>query len=198
MFLKEHTFNHEADDVNQALNLPEYILENCREKIFFATIANALQQQELYGDDDEQAPKELMTMSGALMRTLQMIDDPVEYAVTLFCFKDDYNTIKHAYAASLFINQESKGINKAKIDILIKLKEVSMMEEYLKKGKQSKALSLNGLLKRIELVKAVEYNWKNYIKQLRNNNFYYIDIEENSEKSIDFDVDDLLNNLSDD
>jgi hypothetical protein len=72
MILKERDFDHNRDEFHEAMNIPGYIRTKCRERIFFAAFSNALQRAELFEDEDD-APKDMSTVTGDLQRCLKTI-----------------------------------------------------------------------------------------------------------------------------
>ena len=108
MILKNREFNHSKDHFHDAMNIPGYVRTKCRERIFFAAFSNALQRQELFEDEDD-APKEMCTVTGDLQRCLSLITDPLEYEYTLLTFYGHQRMAMEAYGKYKYLKSNNKS-----------------------------------------------------------------------------------------
>lgn len=190
MILKDREFNHNKDAFHEAMNIPSYIRTKCRERIFFASFSNALQRAELFEDEDD-APKEMSTVTGDLQRCLQMITDPLEYEYTLLTFYGHQRMAMEAYGKYKYL----KSNNKSKEDKL-KLSIINLIEELRSKDDDDDQeedeidnLTVNTAIKRISIVKDSIYNFDTYLKLLTK--------KLSSRPNDDFNVDDFLKDVFD-
>ena len=204
MFLKSTSINHDAETLDQALNLSTTELYRCRERVFFATIANALQRVDLY-EDSEDCPREFRTKTGDLSRTLSLISNPLEYEYTLLVFTRLQDLTQDTVAKSLALNDDrmSKG-SRAKLQLMINLADM-VMEHQLssddtddeetdnENSSDRQPITPGMLFKRIDLVKKAHYSWDTYYNMIKAKNFYYP--KNGVSTGSDFDIDDMLNNL---
>jgi hypothetical protein len=203
MVLKNAQMNHESNNIHEALPLSKRQRERCRERVFFATMANGLQSSELYGDDEESCPPEMSTKSGDLTRTLQLINDPLEYEYTLLTFLKLHGLAHESMEKYLAMN--SKNLSKSersKIELMLNLHDLVVRQ----KAEEEEGMTAEfvvtpkSLFDRADLVKSSHYNWETYFNMVKAKNFYYL-LDEDSEpkqKGSDFDIDDMLRNVFND
>ena len=201
MVLKNLTFNHEADNFHEAIGVNEKQRNRCRERVFFATIANALQGLELYEDDDDR-PAEFTSKTGDLSRTLKLIEDPIEYEYTLFMFIKYQSLAQESVAKWVAMNNSDLSeSSKAKLKIMMQLEDL-ILDHHAKHGdddddrskssnsKPELIVTPGSMLKRIDLVKQSHYSFDTYYNMVE---FKNLNGAKRSSGS-DFDVDDLLRN----
>lgn len=209
MFLKSAVINHQADSLNEAMNLSQNQLYRCREKIIFSTIANALQGMELY-EDREDCPSEFKTVTGDLSRTLSLITNPLEYEFTLLTFMKLQDLTSDVIGKYIALNRPDvpKAI-KSKLNFLMSVADLfiehklasSDDEDDSDDGKKSDtdnhnhAITPGMLFKRIDLVKSSQYSWDTYYNMIKSKNFYYGKNVSSGSGGGDFDIDNMLNNL---
>ena len=188
MLLANREFNHETENFHESLGISDEIRVRCRERIFFNTFSNALQRLELFEDDDD-APKELRTVSGDLQRCLRTITDQLEYEYTLMIFNNTQRMAMEsfAYYRHMLENHDNR-------EDRIKLKIMELVEEMRgSKDEEDPISRLNkkSMVKRIKLVKQSHYNFDTYLNML--NRWANGNTQDFTEKKPD--IDDLLRNL---
>jgi hypothetical protein len=188
MLLKERDFNHDKDEFHEAMNIPGYIRTKCRERIFFAAFSNALQRAELFEDEDD-APKDMSTVTGDLQRCLKMINDPLEYEYTLLTFYGHQRMAMEAYSRYKYLNSSSQSkedkIKLSIINLMMDLKEKQEDEENNSKEEDEiDNITVNTTIKRISIVKSSLYNFDTYLKLITK--------KLSSRPDGDFNVDDFL------
>ena len=188
MILKNREFNHSKDHFHDAMNIPGYVRTKCRERIFFAAFSNALQRQELF-EDEEDAPKEMSTVTGDLQRTLSMITDELEYEYTLLTFYGHQRMAMEAYSRYKYLNSSSQSkedkIKLSIINLMMDLKEKQEDEENnSKEDDEIDNITVNTTIKRISIVKSSLYNFDTYLK--------LVSKKLSSRPDSDFNVDDFL------
>jgi hypothetical protein len=188
MLLKERDFNHDKDEFHEAMNIPGYIRTKCRERIFFASFSNALQRAELF-EDEEDAPKDMSTVTGDLQRCLRMITDPLEYEYTLLTFYGHQRMAMEAYGKYKYLNSSSQSkedkIKLSIINLMMDLKDRQEDEENnTKEDDEIDNITVNTTIKRISIVKSSLYNFDTYLKLITK--------KLSSRPDGDFNVDDFL------
>jgi hypothetical protein len=188
MLLKERDFDHNRDEFHEAMNIPGYIRTKCRERIFFAAFSNALQRAELFEDEDD-APKDMSTVTGDLQRCLKMINDPLEYEYTLLTFYGHQRMAMEAYSRYKYLNSSSQSkedkIKLSIINLMMDLKEKQEDEENnSKEDDEIDNITVNTTIKRISIVKSSLYNFDTYLK--------LVSKKLSSRPDSDFNVDDFL------
>jgi hypothetical protein len=188
MILKERDFDHTKDEFHEAMNIPGYIRTKCRERIFFAAFSNALQRAELFEDEDD-APKDMSTVTGDLQRCLKMINDPLEYEYTLLTFYGHQRMAMEAYSRYKYLNSSSQSkedkIKLSIINLMMDLKEKQEDEENnSKEDDEIDNITVNTTIKRISIVKSSLYNFDTYLK--------LVSKKLSSRPDSDFNVDDFL------
>lgn len=188
MILKEREFNHTKDEFHEAMNIPSYVRTKCRERIFFAAFSNALQRAELFEDEDD-APKDMSTVTGDLQRCLKMINDPLEYEYTLLTFYGHQRMAMEAYGRYKYLNSTSQSkedkIKLSIINLMMDLKDKQDDEETsTKEEDEIDNITVNTTIKRISLVKSSHYNFETYLKLITK--------KLSSRPDADFNVDDFL------
>jgi hypothetical protein len=188
MILKERDFNHTKDEFHEAMNIPGYIRTKCRERIFFAAFSNALQRAELFEDEDD-APKDMSTVTGDLQRCLKLITDPLEYEYTLLTFYGHQRMAMEAYSRYKYLNSSSQSkedkIKLSIINLMMDLKEKQEDEENNSTEEDEiDNITVNTTIKRISIVKSSLYNFDTYLK--------LVSKKLSSRPDSDFNVDDFL------
>lgn len=188
MVLATNQLNHEVDNFHEALGITDYTRTKCRERIFFSAISNALQRDELFEDEDD-APKDMRTVTGDLQRCLRLITDPLEYEYTLLIFQPSQRTAMKSVA--LYLAMKDRRIDKEDI---LKIKLFDLLEKMHDKDQndeddepQIDMIDRKTMMKRCELVKNSHYNFDTYMNMLKR-----------WANSTDSDVDDLLKNIFND
>ena len=200
MKIKHVKFDHTAEGFYDAIGITTEMMVKCKERIFFSTFSNAIQSLELFEDRDE-APKELVTVTGDFQKTLSIIEDSLEYEYTLMEFMNTHNMAMAAVARWEFKNKAMKGNNKKKsmlLDIMDMVTELKMEHEKTKNefAEENIAFGITpkGLLKRIEFTKSSHYDFDVYLNMVekynKSNNRNNDDNHSNSD-----DIDDFLRTI---
>lgn len=165
MILKDREFNHSKDAFHEAMNIPSYVRTKCRERIFFSSISNALQRIELFEDEDD-APKDMSTVTGDLQRCLKMITDPLEYEYTLLTFYGHQRMAMEAFGKYKFLNSKDQSKeDKLKLSIINLIQELRSDDDDDDEEEDAvDKLNSSTLLERINIVKQSHYNFDTYLK----------------------------------
>lgn len=193
MILKNREFDHNQDHFHEAMQIPSYIRTRCRERIFFSAFSNALQKIELFEDEDD-APKEMSTVTGDLQRTLSMITDDLEYEYTLLTFYGHQKMAMEAFGRYKYLNSKDQSKeDKLKLSIINLIQELKDRDDDDDDKKEEEDeidnITVNTIIKRISIVKDSQYNFDVYLKQLTQ--------KLSSRPDSDFNVDDFLKNIFD-
>lgn len=191
MILKNREFDHSKDHFHDAMKIPSYIRTRCRERIFFSAFSNALQRQELFEDEDD-APKEMSTVTGDLQRTLSMITDELEYEYTLLTFYGHQKLAMEAFGRYKYLNSKDKSKeDKLKLSIINLIQELKDRDDEDDEREEDEIdnVTVNTAIKRISIVKDSHYNFETYLKQLSQ--------KLSSRPDSDFNVDDFLKDIFD-
>lgn len=191
MILKNREFDHSKDHFHDAMKIPSYIRTRCRERIFFSAFSNALQKQELFEDEDD-APKEMSTVTGDLQRTLSMITDELEYEYTLLTFYGHQKLAMEAFGRYKYLNSKDKSKeDKLKLSIINLIQELKDRDDEDEEREEDEIdnVTVNTAIKRISIVKDSHYNFETYLKQLSQ--------KLSSRPDSDFNVDDFLKDIFD-
>jgi hypothetical protein len=189
MILKERDFNHNKDAFHEAMNIPSYMRTKCRERIFFASFSNALQREELFEDEND-APKDMSTVTGDLQRCLRMINDPLEYEYTLLTFYGHQRMAMEVYAKFKFLNSNSQSKeDKIKMSIINLIHELKSKddEDDDKEEDEIDNINVTNAIKRVHYVKKSSYNFDTYLSMLTKNL--------SNHPNNDFNVDDFLKDI---
>jgi hypothetical protein len=199
MSFRDIKFDHAEDNFHLALGITSEIKTICRERIFFASLSNALQAEELFDDLDD-APKEFKTVTGDLQRLIPMITSPIEYDYTLLVFMMYQRMAKEVYSHYRNFKDDPAASREEQIKMqiikgIMKLKEMKDREESGENNTDDdddsiEVLSKESLTERIKLVKKSGYNFDKYLSLLRST-----DIISSRNNRSDFDITDLLSGL---
>jgi hypothetical protein len=198
MSFRDIKFDHTEDNFHLALGVTPEIKNICRERIFFASLSNALQADELFDDMDD-APKEFKTVTGDLQRLISMITNPIEYDYTLLVFMMYQRMAKEVYSHYRNTKDDPAATleDQVKMQIIkgiMKLKEIKDREESGESNTDdddsTEVLSKESLTERISLIKKSGYNFDKYLNLLQSTN-----IINSRNKPSDFDISDLLSGL---
>jgi hypothetical protein len=157
------TPNHSADNIHKALNIPESVVNTCREKIFFTAIANALFVNEMY-DETNEAPRSLTTVTGDLHKCLQMSDNQLEYEVILLEFLRNHDVALSAYKhyEMMYNNEDPETSKKFRaITKLLELKELFGSKD--DEDKDVNKITPATMISRVKFVKKSNYNFVKYM-----------------------------------
>lgn len=193
MLLANREFNHGTNDFHESLGISDETLIRCRERIFFTALSNALQRLELFEDIND-APREMLTVSGDLKRCLRTITDQLEYEYTLMIFNTTQRMAMESFAYYRHkLQSEDNREDRIKYKIMELVEEMRGQEDDDEDEEEELIHRLNKktMVKRIKLVKQSHYNFDTYLNMLKrwangNTNDF---IEKKP------DIDDLLRNL---
>ena len=197
MSFRDTKFDHAEDNFHLALGITSEIKTICRERIFFASLSNALQAEELFDDEDE-TPKEFKTVTGDLQRLISMITNPIEYDYTLLVFMMYQRMAKEVYSHYRNTKEDPTASREEQIKMqiikgIMKLKEIKDREESGESNTDdddTEVLSKESITERINLIKKSGYNFDKYLNLLEST-----DIINSRNKKSDFDITDLLSGL---
>lgn len=165
MFLKTTKFNHEADSFNVALGISEETMTIVREMVFFSTIANKYQRDELYGEEDY--PPGMDKVSGDLQRCVGLIKTEEQYTQLLLNFRSYQNIAIQTVAIREVM--DGKIENDDDPEFSKKVKTLKMVEQIISKLKDEEEvkhdindINKDTMFKRIDLVRKSEYNFDIY------------------------------------
>jgi hypothetical protein len=193
MLLANREFNHETENFHESLGISDEVRVRCRERIFFNTFSNALQRLELFEDDDD-APKELRTVSGDLQRCLRTITDQLEYEYTLMIFNNTQRIAMESFAYYRhMLESHDNREDRIKLKIMELVEEMRGSKDNEEDDEEDPISRLNkkSMVKRIKLVKQSHYNFDTYLNML--NRWANGNTQDFTEKKPD--IDDLLRNL---
>lgn len=185
MELIKLTPNHSAENIHKALNIPEDVMNICREKIFFTAIANALFVNEMYNELDE-APRSLTTVTGDLHKCLQMSDNQLEYEVILLDFLRSHDLALSAYKHydMMYNNEDPETSKKFRaITKLLELKELFGSKD--EEDEDSNKITPATMINRVKFVKKSNYNFAKYMDLLNDM------IKKEQEKKLNTEDDDI-------
>lgn len=188
MYLKNLNFRHEEDDLHKAFCIEGDVHIRCRERIFFATMVGYVLALELYGTKDD-APRELITVTGDLQRTLNMITDEKEYEYTLVHFMSYHRMAKSAVnhydhtKDEVKKEEDSEDQLKQQIAKLVKkmIKKKMEKEEGVQEEEDSAlhpTLDLEDFIDRLEKVKQSNKNFDKYMRLMGFQSYDHSDVDD--------------------
>ena len=199
MVLKTMPFNHEVENLHEALNVSSNQRERCRERVFFSSFANGLQGIELY-EDAEEIPAEFHTKTG----DLKLITDPLEYEYTLIMFMQLQPLAAETFHKWQAMNDSSVDKStKSKLDLMMSIHDLVLKFKHADEQEEDSSASSNdnqvitpgSMMKRIELVRTSHYSWETYYNLVKSKNFFYSEDSNKPSKGSDFDIDDMLRGI---
>jgi hypothetical protein len=184
MTIQPIEFDHNQEDIANAIGLTEEQTQLCQERIFFSSFSNYLRTTTLFDSRDE-APKDITTFSGDLQHCLSLIQNPLEYQYTLLIFMTlQRQALKMAALHSLMDESKADEEDVPKIKLI---KSFLQIEAQFKKKENDSLNGIASVLKRIDFVEKSNYNFDTYLNLL-NGKAVKGDIAK-------FDVEDLLKDL---
>ena len=191
MYLKNTSFKHEEENLHEAFNISQDVYIRCRERVFFATLMGHMLCSELY-ENREDAPRELRTVTGDLQRVLDLITDPVEYEITLLHFLQLNRIAVGAYVHYTKMREEDENSETSienelarVIKKLVAKKMEQKIQEIVKESDDPNQVSLEDLLKRIEIVKQSNRSFNKYMRLLGYPGYDHTDVDEMLRKSLE-------------
>jgi hypothetical protein len=219
MYLKTNCYKHEEAMFNRALGIKDISIMVSRERIFFVTMVNAIVLNNLYGDNKQDAPREMRTATGDLERCMKLVNSEEEYAYTLLMFHNFHKLSLQTITAHLAqINDEMSEEEKSAINMLKMLGELKEKfgdhleitrksdddddeEESLFNSSNKNELPINKLdpftlLKRVDFIIKAKHNFTEYLKILAENykNTELLEYVKESTKEVDSMLNNILSN----
>jgi hypothetical protein len=197
MYFKHLQFDHEANNIHEGLHVPENIKTLVREKIIFSSMSNTLQAWELFEDEDD-APKELRTVTGDLSKALSLIDNDLEYSFMLLTFHDLHHNCKMFLAKHKAMNHLKNSEDREEylkmqiISAIMELKDQTDKKESSDDEENDGPFTISDatMKKRMKLVKKSKHNFDTYFSMMKGEN--------NNSLSSGLNIDDILGNLFND
>lgn len=168
MYLKDHDFNHEAESIEQSLNVPKEVYQEAREAIFFGIFSNALDCRK-FGDRDS-APRQYTTKTGDLQRILQNVTDERVYSLVLYMFTGMVKIAIEAFGTweSLEDDEHMPAAMKSQLSrirkIIAALNNARMEEEGMDR---INLIDTETMITRIKLVERSEGDFSKYMSLLK-------------------------------
>lgn len=159
-------FQHDVENIPQALGLSKEVEHKCIEMIIFSTISNLYLAEELF-DDLKDAPKSLTTLTGDLEKALSLCSNELEKSYMLFMFKQVCEICKEMMAKQHMLNKMT-GVDKEKAELLFKLLDLKV-DEHAKEQETEAYLTPSMVLNRMKMVKKSRYDFQKYLSLLNNN-----------------------------
>lgn len=172
MVFKHTTFNHDAENFFEALNLDDEMMNLCKERVFFTTFTNALNVSEWFDSVDD-APSNIKTVTGDFEKCLNLIEDQKEYEYTLMIFHKTHDLaiqcFKRYSLHELAKNDKKEAGKKVAmvklLDLLTELKMHNEEDEGIKEGILN-GFTPKGLMKRIEYTKNCQGSFQVYLNMV--------------------------------
>lgn len=157
-------FNHENEQLPEAMGFTLEMDDLCRERILFSAISTHFIAQEFF-DSPKDAPKNMNTITGILEKCLDICKDENEKLYTLLIFRKEFDLATEAVAKYEVFNSEDEKMKK-KLKVMMELVELkALMDE----DNREHILTPKDLFKKIESVKNNLYSFDNYYKEVKNN-----------------------------
>lgn len=163
-------FNHEAENLQEALSVSNETADRVQEIIFYATAANHLLGYELF-DNSNERPKQLTTVTGDLEKSLSFTQTEKERAYLLFKFSSLQEIMMQCIGKYRLLMDAQTSSQKIKANMLIQLITLKLEEELKERAEELKEhfLSPISVLNRIRFVKESRYNFDKYLDILNQN-----------------------------
>jgi|688.fasta_scaffold92812_3 hypothetical protein len=161
-------FNHETENFNEGIGISDEISLKAREKIIFNCINNCIQRDLLYGEDtDDEAPREMKTITGDLERLIEMLDDELELYAVLFNFKSLEAVCIQTYGKYKFIKNADSREDSLKVKLISLLQELQNASSDSDDKLSIDNINEKTMFKRIEFIKRSHCNFNTYMKMLK-------------------------------
>jgi hypothetical protein len=158
-------FDHESVKIYDAFGMSKEFDKKCREIIHFSAISNHLMAEELF-DDRADAPRSLTTLTGDLEKAISLCENQQEVYYVLFNFSQFHDIAIDSIAKHKMMT-ELTGIQKEKLDVMMKMMEIKLKEEA--KEQSMGMISPMDMFNKIELVKQSKYNFEKYLGLISSN-----------------------------
>lgn len=169
MILKFHPFLYDEGSINDSLNVGEYVLTVCKERVLFEVFHSAIITDEVFKDAaDDDIPKEYVTRTGNLKRVLNRITDPLEYEVTLLNFENYHEMALSAWAIYRMENDNSENDDPIRqlLKMAVKAKIKQEKEKLESLGLNNKVESLESMYKRINITRNCNHSFAEYMEKM--------------------------------
>ena len=162
--MKQYKFNHEVDSIPDAMGFSKEFDDICRERILFSAISTHFITKEFFDEEDD-APKNMNTITGILEKCLNSCKDENEQTYTLLIFRKVFDLATESIAKyNLFNGGDEKTKKRMKIMLeLIELKALSEEED-----DRDELITPKDLFRKIDAVKNNLYSFENYYKEINN------------------------------
>lgn len=162
-------FNHETESFTEGIGISPETSFKAREKIIFNCINNCIQRDLLYGEDtNDEAPKEMKTITGDLERLVEMIDDELELYAVLIYFKNLESGCIHAYGKYKFLKDAAASKEDSlKVKLLNLLQELHSASSDSDDEPSLENVNEKTMFKRIEFIKRSHSNFNTYMNMLK-------------------------------
>lgn len=161
-------FKHDSNKIPTALGLSEEIDNKCREIIHFSTFTNYFIKEDFFNEDDNQAPKNLTTVTGILEKALSLCKTEEEKIYTIFIFKDLHEHCSKAICAYQVYNDEPNEKERKKMKMMMELAELKAMVD--DETDRSNYVTPKDMFKKIAAAKDNMYNFDKYYAAINEQN----------------------------
>jgi len=151
-------FQHDSDNVPVAMGFTEEIDNRCREIVHFAAFTNYFIKKDFFNDEEE-APKNLMTITGILEKALNICKTEEEKVYTLFVFRNVHKHCSQAIGAWETFYEESDEKERKKMQMLMELVELKALTE---DEDRETLITPKDMFKKITAAKDNMYNFEKY------------------------------------
>ena len=158
-------FHHDSVKIYDAFGMSKEFDKKCREIIHFAAIANHLMVEDLF-DNREDAPRSLTTLTGDLEKAISLCQNQDEVHYILFNFNQFHDIAIDTLAKYKMMNELS-GIQKQKLDVMLKMMEIKLKEQA--EEESLSMISPTEMFNKIELVKQSKYDFEKYLSLIQSN-----------------------------
>jgi len=154
----EIKFNHENSNIPTAMGLSTEIDKKCREIVNFSTFSIHLIKEEFFGENEDEAPANMTTVTGVLEKALNLCINDAEKAYTLFVFKQVHEHANQAMSAWQCYKKEDEKERK-KMELMLNLVELKALVE---DDDKANYVTPKDMFSKIEIAKENMYNFEKY------------------------------------
>jgi hypothetical protein len=151
-------FQHDSNNVPEAMGFKEDIDEKCREIIHFSTFTNYFIKKDFFNDNEE-APSLLTSVTGILEKALTVCKTEEEKLYTLYIFRGCHTHCAEAINAWEVVQNETDKKELNKMKMLMELVELRALTE---DDDRKNVITPKDMFKKIEVAKENMYNFDKY------------------------------------
>jgi hypothetical protein len=151
-------FHHDSDNVPVAMGFTEEMDSKCREIIHFSAFTNYFIKKDFF-NEEEDAPTNLMTITGILEKALNICQTEEEKVYTLFVFRNVHKHCSQAIGAWEAYYDEADEKQRKKMKMLIELVELKALTE---DEDRETLVTPKDMFKKITAAKDNMYNFDKY------------------------------------